>query len=103
MVRQRAEEIARINGRKEHNEEDWRQANFEVHGHNQGASDDQENEMVFSGHDMLAYDPGHHTENIQSGGFDNVGEELISEGMDEAVHDQMLAASQPEEEEGEDA
>jgi len=41
---------------------------------------------------MTATDSGHHTENMR-GGEDNVIEELVAEGMDEAVHDQMLEAS----------
>jgi hypothetical protein len=98
LVRRRAEELARIDGRKEYNEEDWRQAVFELHGHNAGNSEDQENEMVFSGHDMLVYDPGHRVEHSQVGP-DNVGEELVSEGIEEAVHEQMLQASQSAEEE----
>ena len=97
MVRQRAEEIARINGREEHNEEDWREAYFEVHGHH--PVDDQE--LLFSGHDMLAYDYGHHTENIQPDDSESISEELISEGMEEAIHERMLEASMSEEKEGE--
>lgn len=100
MVRRRAEEIARIGGRREYTEEDWRQAVFELHGHNAGAHEDQENEMVFSGHDMLVYDPGHRVESFQAGP-DNLGEELVTEGIDEAVHEQMLQASRVEEEEEE--
>jgi len=107
MVRQRAEEIARIDGRQEHNQEDWKQAFFELHGHPH-SSDNQENEMVFSGQDMVAYDSGHHTENVGSEGTDNIAEELIIEGMEEAIHDQMLEASRGsvealEEEEGKSA
>jgi hypothetical protein len=41
---------------------------------------------------MVATDTGHHIENLR-GGDDNVLEELVAEGMDEAVHDQMLASS----------
>jgi len=42
--------------------------------------------------DMTATDSGHHVENLR-GGDDNVLEELVAEGMDEAAHDQMVAAS----------
>ena len=92
MVRQRAEEIAQIDGRKDYNQEEWKQAYFELHGHHQG-DDNQENEMVFSGHDMVAYDPGHRVENLGPEVPENIGEELIIEGMEEAIHDQMLEAS----------
>ena len=32
MVRQRAVEMARIDGRTEHNEQDWQRAKLELHG-----------------------------------------------------------------------
>ena len=92
MVRQRAQEIALINGRAGHNEEDWKQAMFELHGHPTSNSEDQENETTFSSRDMLAYDSGHHTENATPESSDNLAEELVGEGLDEAFHDQMLQA-----------
>lgn len=97
MVRRRADEIARINGRAEHNEEDWKQAYLELHGHHAGL-DDEENETVFTGQEM-AYDSGHHIENVGPEDSENIVEELIIEGMEEAVHEQMLQASSFEEEE----
>jgi len=92
MVRHRAREIARIDGRKGYSEEDWRHAYFELHGHHLD-DNNQENEMLFSGQDMVAYDPGHRIENVGFDNSDNLGEELITEGMEEAIHDQMLEAS----------
>ena len=51
---------------------------------------------LVSERDMLVTDLGHHVENIGMEDSDNVAEELIAEGMDEAVHEQMLAARREE-------
>jgi len=94
LVRQRAQELARIDGRAEFHEEDWRQAKRELHGgHEFGDGvDDAEMTSLVSGQDMICADPGHHTERHGIEGNENLGEELIAEGMDEAVHERMLAA-----------
>ena len=47
---------------------------------------------MVSEHDMVRADFGHHVENVGLEDADNVVEELIAEGMDEAVHEQMLAS-----------
>lgn len=97
-VRQRALELARIDGRSEHNEQDWQRARREVHGGHPQTWDDEEDRMSqsISERDMTATDSGHHKQNLR-GGDDNVVEELIAEGLEEAVHDQMLAAAQQNE------
>ena len=94
MVRQRALELAAIDGRTEYNEIDWQHARQELHGGHETSWDDDEDRMEqsVSERDMTATDKGHHTENLR-GGDDNVLEELVAEGMDEAVHDRMLEAS----------
>ncbi len=94
MVRQRAIELARIDGRTGYNEQDWQHAKQELHGGHPYSWDDDEDMMPqsISERDMTATDSGHHIENLR-GGEDNVLEELVSEGMDEAVHDRMLEAS----------
>jgi hypothetical protein len=94
MVRQRARELARIDGRADYNEQDWQHAKQELHGGHEYSGDDDEDRMQqsISERDMIATDNGHHVENLR-GGEDNVPEELVAEGMDEAVHDRMLAAS----------
>jgi hypothetical protein len=99
MVRQRARELARIDGRAEYTEQDWRRAKQELHGGHEYSWDGDEDRMPqsVSERDMTATDTGHHIENLR-GGEDNVIEELVAEGMDEAVHDQMLAASRLSEE-----
>jgi hypothetical protein len=104
LVRKRAEEIALIQGRTEYTEEDWKQAKLELHGHgaNGHLSDEWAAEMMFSEADMLSVDVGHHTEKMSMEDDGNVVEELIEEGMDEALHEQMLAARRELKEEDED-
>ncbi|HEX4086155.1 MAG TPA: DUF2934 domain-containing protein [Chthoniobacteraceae bacterium] len=99
MVRERAQELARIDGRTESNDQDWRRAKAELHGGHPNSWDDEEDRMPqsISERDMTATDTGHHVENML-GGEDNVLEELVAEGMDEAVHDRMLEASRMDEE-----
>ena len=104
QVRQRAIELAIIAGRHDFSEEDWREAKRELHGgHGHSISED-EAEMVtlVSERDMIVTDLGHHVENIGMEDADNVQEELIAEGMDEAVHEQMLAARLAEDDGEED-
>lgn len=103
LVQQRAEELAQIDGRKEYNELDWQRAKQELHGGHPQSWDDEEDRMPesISERDMTSTDNGHHIENMR-GGEDNVLEELVAEGMDEAVHDQMLEASRETEEDFEE-
>jgi hypothetical protein len=93
-VQQRARELAQIDGRTGYTEQDWRRARQELHGGQQSSSDGDDDHMPesVSERDMTATDTGHHTENLR-GGDDNILEELVSEGMDEAFHDRMLQAS----------
>jgi hypothetical protein len=93
LVRQRAEEIALINGRTEHTEADWQQAKYEIHGTHH-VDDEPAEEMgaaeMVSGQDMLSSDVGHHMPKLAMEDDGNVVEELIREGMEEAEHEQML-------------
>ena len=100
-VRQRAHELAIINGRSQFNDEDWREAKRELQGGHAESDEDGEMGMaaMISGHDMVAGSLGHHTENMHPEASDSVGEELIAEGMDEAVHEQMLLSRADEERE----
>lgn len=99
IVRRRAMEIAQINGRNAFTEQDWQQAKLELHGGCFSPGEDGEDEMTesVSERDMVAGALGHHTENHGLEDTQNVIEELVAEGMDEAVHDQMLEASRQEE------
>ena len=93
-VRQRAFELAKINGHGAITEEDWRQAKREVHGGHPHASNDGEDEMFPSAseRDMIAINCGHRVQKVGDD-TENAVEELVAEGMDEAAHDQMLQAS----------
>src|SRR5580698_676329 len=86
LVRQRAREIAKIDGRSIYNDNDWRQAKIELHG-NSVPADADDDEMIesFSERDMIPGSLGHHTENSALEDSGNIVEELVSEGMDEAV------------------
>ena len=95
LLRQRAQELATINGRSAFSEEDWRQAKIELHGghnHELTGSDEMGMSALVSEADMVATDMGHHTENVHPEGDGNLGEELVAEGMEEAEHERMLAA-----------
>jgi hypothetical protein len=93
-VRKRAREIALIDGREEFSEEDWREAKRELHGGHElsDTNGDLEMSAMISEHDMVVGSMGRHAENMRPEDNENVVEELIAEGMDEAVHEQMLAA-----------
>jgi hypothetical protein len=94
LVRQRALEIARIDGRATYSAQDWQMAKLELHGGSSHSPSDGEDEMAefVSGRDMVSGSVGHHTENQGIENDENMAEELVSEGMEEAVHDQMLEA-----------
>ena len=103
-VRKRAQELATINGRDQYNEDDWREAKRELHGGHtmNDTNGDLDMAAMVSEHDMVTGSMGHHVENMGLEDADNVVEELIAEGMDEAVHEQMLASRQEDESERED-
>lgn len=107
LVRQRALEIAIINGRSEFSEEDWRQAKMELHGHHgpdNYLSDEMGMAAMVSEQDMVASDVGHHIERMPMEDDGSVGEELFVEGLEEAEHERMLAARREQvEAEGEEA
>jgi len=94
LVRKRALELARINGRTEVTEDDWKQAKRELHGGHPLEMDDGEERAPFvSERDMVAASSGRQSERMGFEDSDNVVEELVAEGMDEAVHERMLEAS----------
>lgn len=97
-VRRRAQEIALIEGRDKYNERDWKEAFLELHGghhdplESSGLAPDDEMVADFNEAEMLSYSTGHQTPRTGVEGEMNLGEELISEGLDEAEHNQMLQA-----------
>ncbi len=98
MVRQRAQELALIQGRTKYNEQDWKAAFLELHGGHHdpleasGLAPDDEMIAEFNPADMITYSTGHHVPRIELEGDMNIAEELVSEGIDEAVHNLMLEA-----------
>src|SRR5215213_3741642 len=94
LVRQRAEELATINGHAEYTEGDWQQARIELHGAHSpdGAlSEEMAIATMVSEPDMLAVNVGHHTERVRLDDDRNLVEELWLEGMEEAEHERMLS------------
>lgn len=93
-VRRRAQELAKINGHAEFNNEDWREAKRELHGGHEpnDTNGDMNMTSAISEHDMVVSSMGRHVENVGLDDQENMIEELVAEGMDEAVHEQMLAA-----------
>ena len=94
-VRQRAIELARINGHETFTDLDWASAERELHGGHTSNSHHEPLEMtgIVSERDMILGDIGHRIEVVRLDDDDNLVEELFVEGMDEAVHEQMLAAA----------
>lgn len=102
LVRQRAEELALINGHPRYTEEDWRQAKIELHG-GHGPDGELTDEMAMavmvSERGMVAADVGHHADRMAMEDDGNIVEELWQEGMEEAEHDRMVAACKGQREE----
>ena len=100
-VQHRAEELALINGHRQFTADDWAQAKRELHGGHEPIGSDGAFEMsaAVSEHDMTYGSLGRQVCNGSLEDQENIVEELIAEGMDEAVHEQMLAARREEAEE----
>lgn len=100
MVEKRAREIAMIDEREadEFTETDWAQAKNEMTGveaaHAPEAEDEVTDEM--SDRDDVLGSSGHQVPNNGFDGDENVGEELVSGGVEEAAHDQMVEARRDE-------
>lgn len=101
-VRQRAAELAMIDGRETPTEQDWKRAFLELHGgHHDPNSNEEDSEMVGAITEMDSVAPtlGRHIHEADTDGGDSLGEELISEGLEEASHDSMLESRRKDEEE----
>ena len=100
MVEKRAREIAMIDERNpdEFTESDWKQAKDELTGvegsHAPEVDDSLEDEM--SERDEIPGASGHRAPKNGFDGDVNVGEELVSGGLEEAAHDQMVEARREE-------
>ena len=98
-VRQRAMEIAMIEGRETTSDEDWKRAFHELHGgHHEAGDHDQDGEMAeaISERDMVAPSLEHRVHRGDVDGGESLGEELVAEGLDEADHDRMLQSRRNE-------
>ena len=91
QVRRRARELALINGRdpSEYTEADWQQAKRELHGGHDFVHGESAPEAVELG---LREENDHRVIRRGMTEPESLGEELFAEGMDEAVHEQMLEA-----------
>lgn len=93
----RARELALIDGRDTPTEADLRLAFIELHGGNHYPL---ENADLMSADEMALLTAssisvpslGHQTPRLEFEGGQSIGEELVAEGLDEALHDRMLTA-----------
>jgi len=90
LVRRRARELAVINGRdpEDYTEADWRRAKSELHGGHDFVQGEHAPEALA----IPDEEETHRVDRRISEAPESLGEELFAEGMDEAVHEQMLAA-----------
>lgn len=101
-VRERAHEIALIEGHAEATPEDWQQAKRELHGgHDFSDNGDAEMALSISERDMVASSLGHRAPTVRDD-TEHAVEELIAEGMDEAEHDRMLESRRSEQKQDEE-
>lgn len=97
-VERRAREIAMIAERDpdEFTDADWDQARRELlgtQGHHAPEETD-DNAEVVEEWNVVASSIGHHAPRVEDD--ENLGEQLVSDGIDEAAHDQMLEARKEE-------
>jgi hypothetical protein len=106
LVEKRAREIALIDERNpdEFTEADWQQAKNELMGaevpHAPEIDDEVEEEVTER--DDIAGASGHRVPKNGFEGEENLGEELVVGGLEEAAHDQMLEARREELEQEQD-
>ena len=93
LVRRRARELAVINGRDPDafTEQDWAQAKVELHGGHDFEHGEDAPELA-QGATAASEEDTHRVNHQIVETPENLGEELFAEGMDEAVHEQMLEA-----------
>ena len=100
IVEKRAREIALIAERNpnEFTDADWDQARRELLGEQEQTAPEEtkENAEVVEEWNVVPSSQGHRAPRGEN--EDNVGEQLVTEGVEEAVHDQMLQARKEERE-----
>jgi len=82
----------------EFTDSDWNQARLELLGGqaNTAPEETEENAEVVEEWNMVASSLGHRAPRLEED--ENLGEQLIADGIEEAVHDQMLEARREERE-----
>lgn len=98
-VRRRASELATIEGRDVPTEQDWKRAFLELHGgyHDPNINDGDDGMVgAITETDSVAPTLGRHIHGADTDGGENLGEELIAEGLEEASHDRMLESRRKE-------
>jgi hypothetical protein len=97
-VERRAREIAMIAERDpdEFSDADWDQARRELLGSldNTAPEETDDNAEVVEEWNVVASSAGHRAPRIEDD--ENLGEQLVTDGVEEAVHDQMLEARKEE-------
>jgi hypothetical protein len=97
-VEKRAREIAMIAERNpdEFTDADWDQARRELLGAqaNNAPEETEENAEVVEEWNVVASSIGHRAPRVEDD--ENLGEQLVTDGIEEAVHDQMLEARKEE-------
>jgi hypothetical protein len=97
-VERRAREIAMIAERNpdEFTDADWNQARLELLGAqaHTAPEETEENAEVVEEWNVVASSQGHRAPRMED--EDNLGEQLVTDGIEEAVHDQMLEARREE-------
>lgn len=92
MVHTRAKELAKIAGRSRATAADWARAKAELHGGHEEIDGEEGREALEASRDWGVGTMGHQTAKITGDGGLSIGEELVAEGMDEALHEQMIEA-----------
>jgi hypothetical protein len=95
MVRERAREIAMINGHSVNHctRQDWVDAQRELTGAIPGL-DEEEDQLINAapwGDEPMS--TGHAVDRIEAPDEQTIGEELVEQGINEAEHDQMVEAA----------
>jgi len=97
-VEKRAREIALIAERDpdEFTDADWEQARRELRGAQESNAPEEtdDNAEVVEEWNVVASSAGHRTPRVED--EENVGEHLVEDGVQEAVHDQMVEARREE-------
>lgn len=106
MVRERARELALMDGRGEEEltEADWAQAKLELLGANTEPQIEQESESETTAQswDPVPGTPGHQTPSYTPSDDESITEMLVDEGVKEAEHDKRLDANRDELKENQD-